>query len=223
MQNRIQSGYIQVKRKRFWVIRYAEIYSNSWLCYYYNKGSDKPRFYMNLIDADIYEEQVENKNNSQCIKIVQKNKEISLLAETQKDHNCWLEILQECAKNQNSNNNLNKNNIQIQEQQQFKLQKFQDLDQEDEEQEINIKRPFVFDKKVIQNRFQGDDQLMLKANTSFFISEYKDLILTKVEEGIKTYMCKMGVIKQNNKNEQNLKKNPAKEILNQIYANNYLD
>lgn len=35
---------------------------------------------------------------------------------------------------------------------------------------------------------------MLKANTSFFISEFKEMILTNVSNDMKIFMCKTGKI-----------------------------
>ena len=42
MKNIIICGNIQIKRKRFWVIRFAEI-SDGQLSYYYNQGDTEKR------------------------------------------------------------------------------------------------------------------------------------------------------------------------------------
>lgn len=51
---------------------------------------------------------------------------------------------------------------------------------------------------------------MLKANASFFMTEYKDMVLTKAEEGMKVYMGKVGQLKEKNKDD--IPKSPKKEI-----------
>ncbi|EAR83291.1 START domain protein (macronuclear) [Tetrahymena thermophila SB210] len=98
------AGYLQIKRKMFWVIRYAEIINGNFY-YYYNKGDTKPRGVFALYGSKSNE--MQTSDNENIIQFVtskqQQSQRLLIRCDNNQDHRNWLIKLNFYSQNQSQN------------------------------------------------------------------------------------------------------------------------